>query len=177
MRTLRKEAKVICPSCGTKIAAKHYDPEYEWYECPKCEGCYTPQELESERSKRFVTRTAAKKTRAGRDRRVRSGVIAKGKKRQTEIEEDEEALAKFEQESLKPRKTKNVVHHRDEIETSQVLNILADEIEAIGEEIGVEINRLNAREFYAMNLWRPLKLAGISAREKSVPMRKCKAHA
>jgi DNA-directed RNA polymerase subunit M/transcription elongation factor TFIIS len=149
-----------CPNCQARIMAKNYDPDYEMYECPKCGGSFTPDEIVKQEVESLKP-------------------VAKAKKRMTEIQEDEEAFAKFEAEELKPRKSADAatVHHRDEVPTGQVLNIFADEIELIGQEIGVQIDRLNAREFFAMNLWRTLALKhGVHARDKSIPHVLCEDH-
>jgi hypothetical protein len=152
---------MICPDCGNKISSKHYDADYLWYECPKCEGCFTPDEI-------LKTELNGKK----------KGPIAKAKKRMTEIQEDEEALAEYEAEALKPRKAAESApqKRKDTVPTGQVLNIIADEIEAIGEEIGVRIDRLNAREFFAINLWRSLVPLGVEAREAEFQIPLCKEH-
>ena len=34
-----------CPECGKKLSTKHYDAVFEWYECPKCVGCFTYDEI------------------------------------------------------------------------------------------------------------------------------------
>ena len=150
---------MICPDCSGKISAKNYDPDYGWYECPKCEGCFTPDEI-------IRAEQNGKKP------------IAKAKKRLTEIQEDEEALAEYEAEVLKPRKAAETrpPTHKDSVPTGQVLNIIADEIEAIGEEIGVPIDRLNAREFFAMNLWREMIALGVEARESEFQVPLCNEH-
>lgn len=171
-----KGIDLICPECQTKISTKHYDPEFEWYECPKCEGSFTADELEEAEngtSPRKRAELAAKRN------LKRATVVAKGKQRRTEIAKDEEAVQKLDKEMLKPRKAKDpqVPKHKDRVPTNEILNIVADEIETIGQELGVQIDRTNAREFYAMNLVRPLLLNGISAREKDVPMVKCSEHA
>lgn len=104
--------------------------------------------------------------------------IAKGKKRRAEVEEETEVIAKWEKEQLKPKvKADKSVKHRDEISSGQIMNIMADEIEAIGEETGVTIDRTNARDFYAYNLWIDLKFHhGVTAREKEVPHVLCRDH-
>lgn len=159
-----------CPNDGTKITSKHYDPEYEIYECPKCGNAYTADELE-EAENGTSPRKRAELAASGRPR-------AKGKIKAEKIHADEEALAKYEAETLKTRKSEDKsVHHRDEISTSDILEIVADEIESFCRESGFEIDRLNAREFYAMNIIRPLRIAhGVSFREKEVPAVYCKEH-
>jgi len=108
---------------------------------------------------------------------AREGVRAKGKVRRSEIEDDKEALAEFEAKMLVPIKKDTQTRHRDDIPAAEIINIMADEIEAVVEETGGRIDRLNAREFYAMNIVRSLLLKHhVSAREKEVPMVKCKEH-
>lgn len=102
--------------------------------------------------------------------------VAKGKKRLSEIAKDEEAVKEYEKQILVPKKKAGDVRYRDEVPTSEILNIMADEIEDIMEESGGKIDRLNAREFYAMNIWRGLLVKGVHARDKKVPMVKCKEH-
>lgn len=171
---------MTCPDCSTKITAKHFDTEFDWYECPKCEGCFTPEELEENRASR--TRGAGS---SSVDNRVRSDlvaatqkVVAKGKKRRTEIQEDDEAIAKFDAEVLKPRKKAEAEHHkhRDELTTSEVVNIWADEIQAVYEEMGGQLDQENARD-KALVLWRAVQSeTGISARERDVPHVHCAEH-
>lgn len=112
-----------------------------------------------------------------RDHRGRTGIVAKGKKRRTEIEEDEEALAKFEKETLKPRQSSEPKHkkHRDEVDSVVVVNLWADEIQEIYQELDGEIDDANARD-KATILWREIYLQGVSAREQSVPHALCEEH-
>jgi len=149
-----------CPSCHAKITSKHYDEEYEIFECPQCGAAYEPDELQEAEN--------------GSHPRVQ----AKGKKRRAAIADDAEALARFEEESLKPRAASHAEHkHRDEVSTKDVLEIFADEIEAIWAEFGTRIDRLNAREYFAMNIYRPLTFnAGVHFREKEVPRVYCDEH-
>lgn len=181
-----------CPECQTKLSTKNYDAEFEWYECPKCEGAFTADEIEEAAS---GTSLAARKrngnSASGKnstDARVRSDLqdaavrsssrpTAKGKKRRTEIAEDAEAIAEHEATALKVQPREKEAKHRDEVSFGQVVNIMADEIEVIAEETGTKVDRLNAREFYGVNLWRSLITQhGVSAREKAVPMVKCAEH-
>lgn len=184
-----------CPDCKGKIGVKNYDSDFEMYDCPSCGGMFQHHELieHGEQSaagngsagsqdgtravKKAKTKEKASRNGKGQDRRVRPGVIAKGKKRREEQESDAEADAKQIEEITKNVKaTKKEERHRDEIETGLVLNVMADEIEAICAEAGISMNRTNAREFYAMNLYRPLILAGVRAREVDVPHKLCKEH-
>lgn len=101
--------------------------------------------------------------------------VAKGKKRLTQIADDDKAIAEFEKAALKPvRRQGSATHHRDEVSTREILEIVADEIEEIG---AGKVNRLNARDYYAMNLIRPLRLKyEISFRDQEVPHSLCKEH-
>jgi hypothetical protein len=102
--------------------------------------------------------------------------VAKGKKRLSEIAKDEEAVKEYEKQILVPKKKAGDVRYRDEVPSKDIINIMADEIEAIVDETGGKIDRLNAREFYAMNIWRGLLVKGVHARDKKVPMTLCKDH-
>lgn len=156
-----------CPTDGTKITTKHYDADYEWYECPKCQGCFTADELEESE-----TGTSPRK------RAEKAAPKAKGKKRLEEISEDEKAVKEFEEKAYAVRASSEpkATRHRDQVRTGEILNIVADEIEGYCREVGTRIDRINAREFYAMNLVRPMVIAGVSAREQTVPMMKCGDH-
>jgi len=148
-----------CTNCNSKITAANYDEDYEIFECPKCGAAFEEDELQEAEN--------------GSHPRVQ----AKGKKRRAEIQEDEEAIAKYEAEQLKPQKAHAETKHRDEVATKDVLEIFADEIEAIWTEFGSPIDRLNAREFFAMNIFRPLTFeGGVQFREKEVPLVYCEDH-
>lgn len=158
-----------CPNDGTKITSKHYDVDYEIYECPKCGSAFTADDLEE----------AENGTSPRRRRELAAGPVpqAKGKKRRAEIADDEKAIARYEAELAKPTvKAEKTAKHRDEVSTGQILEIVADEIEAIWAEFDYKIDRLNAREFFAMNIIRPLKMNGVHFRDKEVPRAYCKEH-
>src|SRR5215831_11516040 len=110
-----------CPNCNAKITSRHYDPDYEIFECPGCGTAYEADDLEE----------ASNGTSPRKRRELAAGGTpkAKGKKRQEEISEDEAALARFEAEAMKPRKSTAAVHHRDEVSTRDILEIVADEVE------------------------------------------------
>ena len=200
-----------CPECNSKITTKDYDATYEWYECGKCEGVFTfdevieggqdesvePEATEEDgnrsrapRKKAAGSRGAQRTNAKGKNGRVserdaeirrhltQSGVEAKGKKRRTEIQEDEDALAEHEKEMLKPvKQDKGPTHHRDEIETRQVVNIWGDEIQDIYAELGgPPLDEINAQD-KALILWRELHaMHGVSAREQKVSHAACKEH-
>lgn len=176
-----------CPECKAKITTKNYDPDFDWYECSKCEGCFTADEIEEAESGTSPARrrSNARDVSSGVDdlvgdvRRTKTKVVAKGKKRRTEIQEDDEAVAKHEAEMLKPvKKDAPETHrHRDDVPTRQVVNIMADEIQAVYEEMGGRIDEVNAQD-KALILWRQVKIdTGISAREIDVPHILCSDHA
>lgn len=187
-----------CPECGTKITTKHYDPDFQWYECPKCEGCFTADEIEEDNNGTSPAKRARQNRRLGsgsptgsrgvKSERAsskhsgnRSGTnrpVAKGKKRRTEIQEDEEAAARHEAEMLKPVASAEpeTKKHRDEVSTREVVNIMADEIQAYYEELGGKIDEINAQD-KALTIWRQVKIdTGISAREIDVVYATCKEH-
>lgn len=149
-----------CPECSKAISEKDYDADYEWYECPGCEGCFTEDEL-------VRTRKPPKS----------SAPKAKGKKRQENIDAEQEAIAEFEKKSLEPTvKQETGTKHRDEISTKQVVNIMADEIQEIYHEFGGEIDEANARD-KALTIWRDTHIhAKATAREKAVEHALCGAH-
>ena len=200
-----------CPDCSTKLTTKHYDTAYGWYECPKCEGAFTVDEIQevthepdkpkSRRQQGDRSRPKRAKTGRGRGtqredaRRAHKGVqkangtvrddlqavkvVAKGKKRRTEIQEDAGDLAD-EQVKLvasSARASAEISHGRNELETKQILNIWQDEITDIAEELGVKMDDANTRET-ALILWREIHFnSGATAREKEVPHSTCEVHA
>ena len=169
---------MVCPECSAKISQKHYDPVFEWYECSKCEGCFTPDEiLEAEMSKHPARKI--------KDRRTSVADVAlptpaaKGKKRQTaqEAESDlEDNLTKAISEAV--RKAPDVAtKHRDTLPGAQVIPIMADEIQAIYQSLGGEIDFMNAQD-KALTLFRDLAYHGrVSIRDQAVDMKFCKQHA
>lgn len=102
---------------------------------------------------------------------------AKAKRRQEEQTADEEALAKLEAEIVS-----NVVRApaskkpRNEVSTTDVVNIMADEIEVIYTEMGSQIDYANARD-KALVLWRHMHLNGhVRARDVKIPYDLCEEH-
>lgn len=170
-----------CPDCKGKIGPKNFDEEFAMYECPKCEGLFTLEELapkavkpnhpvdDDERWAEIII---------GRSEKASKAVpAAKGKKRQAEREADEElAQEQIEAITKTVKKTEKISRHRDEMETGLVLNVVADEMELLAEEMGISMNRTNAREYYAMNLVRPLILKGHYPREQEIAIDYCKEH-
>lgn len=188
-----------CPECKTKITTKHYDAEYEWYECPGCEGAFTVDEIEEARNesskpkkpKAQGDRSRSQRAKEGRGRgpqrkdarRAHKGLqaqdgkpVAKGKKRRTEIEEDEAVIAEFEKAVLTPTlKQEGPKKHRDEIETKQVVNIWGDEFQDIYHDLGMSVDEINAQD-KALILWREIHMKGAVAREAKVPHTLCREH-
>ncbi len=102
---------------------------------------------------------------------------AKAKRRSEERAADEEAIAKFDAEVAS-----NVVRApaskkpRNEVPFSEVVNIMADEIEVIYTEMGSQIDYANARD-KALVLWRHMHLNGhVRAREMKIPHDLCEEH-
>jgi hypothetical protein len=150
-----------CPQCGKSISKKHWDDEYEWYECPKCEGCFTQEEMDD-------LKPTPRKSKAPK---------AKGKARAETLDAEAEALAEYEKKQLEPTvKQVEATHHRDEIRTKEVVNIMADEIQEIYHALGFSLDETNAQD-KALILWRDAKLyAHAGAREHEVEHVLCKAH-
>lgn len=167
-----------CPECGKKLSDKHYDSSFELYECPKCEGMFTFDELMEGGGNALSE--ATEEPEPSFDNAGYHGhevPVAKGKQRRELQEKDAEAdAAQIEAITKNVKKTAKEEKHRDEVKTGMVLNIIADEIEAICEEGGIQMDRLNAREFFAMNLYRPLLISGVKAREQTVPFKLCAEH-
>lgn len=149
-----------CPECKGKIKATDYDTDYEWYECPKCEGCFTADEIIKDEIKK-----------------QKNVPMAKGKKRQTEIAEDDEAIAEWEKKVVETVVVQEKgTKHRDELQTREVVPTIAAEVQAVYEELGGRLDDANAMD-KALILWRELHIAsGIHAREQEVAMVKCKDH-
>lgn len=157
-----------CPECNSTIKPTQYDPTFEWYECPKCEGCFTYAEIieQSGTGVRDVRRTSVVPA-------------AKGKKRQADREADANLENEMVQAVVKkkvPSAEKNTQRHRDEIPTGQVVNIMSDEIQEIYGIFGSAIDGINSRE-KALILYRDLVVYGhVAAREQAVPYVQCKDH-
>lgn len=170
---------MVCPECGNKIRPKDYDAAFEWYECSKCECAFTGDEImEAELSGSVRGISGSSDGRRSSVVDVPAKPVAKKKKKQAEIDADEAAIAEFEKKTTETivvaeKSTK----HRDEISTGQVVQIMADEIETIYEEMGATINRVNAED-KALTLWRNLHVHdGVTAREKAVELPLCGNHA
>lgn len=176
-----------CPECGAKIGQKNYDAAFEWYECPKCEGAFTGDEImEAELSGTSSARGSDRSVDSGNSRNSNRGSNrngstgkpkAKAKKKQEQIDADEAAIAEYEKRTTETIVvTEKSTKHRDEVSIGQVVQLFADEIELVYEETGQEISRDNAVD-KALTLWRNLHYHdGIVAREKSMDVALCGDH-
>lgn len=174
-----------CPKCDGKIKDKDYDEVFQWYECPSCGGCFMFDEILEGGGKALNEELQSVKNTHGDGRRSKivskkSGkkagrVVAKAKKRaEDEAEAVRKADAKVETTKAEDR---DVRKHRDELPTKQVVNILADEIQAITGELGAELDYINAQD-KALTIWRQLHYGGhVPAREKKLTLSYCKEHA
>jgi hypothetical protein len=117
------------------------------------------------------------RSRNGKRDEIRIAPVAKGKKRRAEISEDadllqrqEEAIAKH----VRPGEKKS--RSRDEIDALQVVNVMADEIQAVYEELGGSLNEINAQD-KALTIWREvLTQTNVTAHEQEIPFSACKEH-
>jgi len=140
-----------CPSCKTKLStSKHYDAVYEWFECPKCEGCFTYDEV------------------------LEGGGIA------LEEEQEEApkiVVVKKKHVEEEPEERQVPSYYRGEVSTHEVVNIVADEIQTAYEEMGLPaLDDLNAHE-KALHLVRILRTKSkIRITEAEVPHVLCEAH-
>jgi hypothetical protein len=171
-----------CPECSRKLSTKNYDAAYEWYECPKCEGCFTYDEvLEggiSEDDDGVHNGNSAEGATNNRQRATKNGTpIAKGKKRRAEIEEDEQAVEEFTKQIVTNAvKQASPTKHRDEVETVAVVNVWGDEIQDVYRDLGSEIDEMNAQD-KALIIWREIhNLQGVTARDQEVAHALCKEH-
>ena len=126
-----KSENLRCPSCKTKLStSKHYDATFEWFECPKCEGCFTYDEILEGGGGAIVED-------------VETPVKTVKKKSTPEPESEEEG----------PRN-----YYKGEVPTKEVVNIMADEIQAIYEEMGIpQLEDYNAQD-KALQLVRVLRV-------------------
>ena len=103
--------------------------------------------------------------------------IAKSKRRATEILADEEAIAAHEKAVAEnvvrgPAKKKP----RNEVSTGEIVQIMADEIQLMYQEMGATIDRVNAED-KALTLWRNVSIHhGGVAVDHPVPHRLCEEH-
>jgi hypothetical protein len=174
-----------CPECGAKILSKHYDPDFEMYECPRCGGLHTVAEIEEARGqdpvRADVSSGNGRADLAGR--RPGTAVVAKAKKRKTEIVEEEslsdEQLLDKDSERIVAQVTKSgerQPQHRDDAGTGAVVTAWGAEIQDVYHELGGRIDQANAED-KALTLWRELAIqTGLQAREQSVPFLACKRH-
>jgi hypothetical protein len=103
--------------------------------------------------------------------------VAKAKRRAADREADAEALAAYEKSVAE-----NIVRGpaqkkpRREVSTGEVVQIMADEIEALYKEMGARIDRVNAED-KALILWRNVAIYHEAvAVEKKIPHSLCEEH-
>lgn len=103
--------------------------------------------------------------------------VAKAKQRAAGRMEDVEALKKYDEGvTKKVVKTEVEKKPRRQVATSEVVGIMADEIQAIYQEAGLELDEMNARD-KALTLWRDLSVnRGVTARDQAVPHVLCEEH-
>jgi arginyl-tRNA synthetase len=103
--------------------------------------------------------------------------VAKAKRKAEEAHADDEAIKEFEERQLKTVvKVESVEKPRNEVSTKEVVGIMADEIQLMYEEGGVEIDEMNARD-KALILWRSILVGNVArARDQAVPHVLCKDH-
>jgi hypothetical protein len=94
--------------------------------------------------------------------------VAKAKRRLEAATADEEAIAKYEAEIATPVRRQAEKKSRNEIPTGQIVNIMADEIQAVYQEMGSSLDDINARD-KALTLWRDISAKGVRARDQEVP--------
>jgi len=102
--------------------------------------------------------------------------VAKGKKRAADAQADADALAEFEKQQLVPVKQEPMKKPRHGVTTGEIVNIMADEIQAVYREMGATIDEVNARD-KALTLWRELSIYGhVVAQEHEVEHVLCEKH-
>lgn len=101
---------------------------------------------------------------------------AKAKIRQEDFHADEEALKEYEASIAKNVVKSKGKRYKDEIASNEVVNIMADEIQAVYQEMGAELDEANARD-KALTIWREMSLNHhITAREQAVEHVMCEEH-
>lgn len=104
-------------------------------------------------------------------------VVAKGKKRRTEILDDSTAIAEFEKREYAVRKpTAKKKQHRDASPTANIISTWAAELQEIFSEFGENLDDDNARD-KALTIWRQIHYGdGVDAHEKPVKHLLCEEH-
>jgi len=99
--------------------------------------------------------------------------VAKAKRRRA----DEDLLDSNEAEMVKNVvKVAPMKKPRHGVDSGEIVNIMADEIQSLYEEMGSEIDDVNARD-KALTLWRELHVHGhVVAQESEVPHFLCENH-
>ena len=103
--------------------------------------------------------------------------VAKAKKRKTEIANDAAQLDRHAAKILgEVVKHESRSRHRDDVPTTQIVNVWADEIQAVYEELGGGLDEVNAQD-KALTLWREIQTqTNIPVRENEIPYVTCKDH-
>jgi hypothetical protein len=97
--------------------------------------------------------------------------VAKAKRRQQTVAADE-AKADEQVVFVRSRGEKKL---RNEVPTREVVNIMADEIQAVYSDMGSELDDVNAHD-KALTLWRAISLKGVRAKDQEVPYTHCEEH-
>ncbi len=101
--------------------------------------------------------------------------VAKAKRRQEAVDADGEAIAAYEAEIAKPVRAPVEKKPRNEVPTRQIVNIMADEIQAVYEMMGSRLDDMNAHD-KGLTLWRDISAKGVRARDQAVLHELCKEH-
>jgi hypothetical protein len=102
--------------------------------------------------------------------------VAKAKRRLESQAADEEAIAKYDAQVATPvRRPGAEKKSRNEIPTREVVNIMADEIQAVYAELGSTLDDINAKD-KALTLWRDIHAKGVRAKDQEIPHVLCKEH-
>ncbi len=104
-------------------------------------------------------------------------IVAKGKKRR-QAREDDAALLDEHTDKIEVRESKETkAQKQGEIETREIVNIMADEIEEIYSDYGSNLDRMNSEDkARTILLEMKYKDGGIKIKERDVKLRHCKAH-
>jgi hypothetical protein len=147
---------VRCPSCKSKLTSENYDPEFHWYECGKCEGSFTADEI----LKAEMQSTAAK---------------ASGKIRRTQLELDETVAANIKVPTISLAASARTA--RSQVPSRQIINVMTDVVEDVYQQLGARIDRVNAED-KALILYRAMVYEGTrtTVREHEFQLPLCKEH-
>jgi ribonucleotide reductase alpha subunit len=99
--------------------------------------------------------------------------VAKAKRRQADVDLLDQQEAEMVKNVVKQEPVKKP---RKEVSTAEIVNIMADEIQLLYEEMGDRIDDVNARD-KALTLWRELHVHGhVVAQEREIPHALCEKH-